>query len=121
MLNTLSGRRTTARQLADLAGKKLKSDMDILLLIGECADVVRGMAIDSGVEPERIVKVGWTTPENVFETVHFPHRTHGSTVFAIGNMGGMGAKVAEYFEFSSLHANDRTLDHTGSRAQSLVI
>ncbi len=120
MLNTRQDRLDRARQLAELAGRKLKPEMDYLMLIGQCAEVVRLMAIQSGVKPDRILEVGWTTPENVFDAVQSVV-DDDATVVAIGNMGGMGAKVAEYFELRSCHTHDRISDYAGAGAEPLVV
>jgi poly-gamma-glutamate synthase PgsB/CapB len=49
LLNTRQDRMDRARQLAELAGKKLNPDMDYLMLIGQCTEVVKGMAMGYGV------------------------------------------------------------------------
>jgi poly-gamma-glutamate synthase PgsB/CapB len=104
LLNTRQDRMDRARQLAELAGRKLNPDMDYLMLIGQSTEVVKRMAIDYGVPAKRILNVGWTTPESVFEkTLEVTGRA--STTVAIGNMGGMGADVAEYFEHRSVNGH----------------
>ena len=120
LLNTRQDRMDRARQLAELAGRKLRLDMDYLMLIGQCSEVVKGMAKEYGVDARRILPVGWTTPEQVFEQA-LSVTEHESTIVAIGNMGGMGAQVAEYFENRSLHNHDRVGDHTGIGSQSAFV
>jgi gamma-polyglutamate synthase len=120
LLNTRADRMDRARQLAELAGKRLKPDMDYLMLIGQCPDVVKGMAVEYGVDPSRILDVGWTTAEEVFEKA-LAVTDRSSTIVAIGNMGGMGADVADYFENRSLANYDRTGNHTGTGSQSAVV
>jgi len=118
LLNTRQDRMDRARQLTELAGRKLSNDLDYLMLIGQCTDVVKGMAVEYGVPLRRILSVGWTTPECVFERVlEVTERT--STVVAIGNMGGMGGQVADHFERRSLH--DRVGNHTGAGFESAVV
>lgn len=120
LLNTRQDRMDRARQLAELAGKRLNPDMDYLMLIGQSTEVVRGMAIEYGVRPEQIVNVGWTTPASVFdEALEVTERA--STIIAIGNMGGMGAQVADYFEHRSLHNHDRIGNYTGAGTESAVV
>lgn len=104
LLNTRQDRMDRARQLAEMVGQRLNSEMDCLMLIGQCPDVVKGMSVEYGVDPARIVSIGWTTPESVFE--HALSVTNpASTIVGIGNMGGMGAAVAEYFERRSISGN----------------
>jgi hypothetical protein len=120
MLNTRADRMDRARQLAELAGKRLNADMDYLMLIGQCPDVVKGMAMENGVDPARILDVGWTTPDVVFEKA-LAVTDRSSTIVAIGNMGGMGAEVADYFENRSQANHDRTGNHAGTGSQSAVV
>jgi poly-gamma-glutamate synthase PgsB/CapB len=120
LLNTRQDRMDRARQLAELAGRKLRSDMDYLMLIGQCSDVVRTMAIENGVLSNQILNVGWTSPELVFEKA-LAVTSDVSTVFAIGNMGGMGGKVIEYFKQKSLHVNDRIGNYTRTGSESAVV
>ena len=120
LLNTRQDRMDRARQLAELAGRKLNRDMDYLMLIGQCTEVVKGMAVDYGVDPGRILCVGWNTPACVFENA-LSVTERSSTIVAIGNMGGMGGQVADYFENRSLHTNDRTGDYAGIGSESVVV
>ena len=120
LLNTRQDRMDRARQLAELAGRRLNQDMDYLMLIGQCSEVVKGMAKEYGVDGRRILPVGWTTPERVFEQA-LSITEHESTIVAIGNMGGMGAQVAEYFEHRSFQSHDRVGDHTGIGSQSAFV
>jgi len=68
-----------------------------LILIGQSAEVVEELAISGGVKRNKIVNLGWTEPEAVFEAI-LAYTAEQSTVVAIGNMGGMGGKVADFFE-----------------------
>ncbi len=120
LLNTRQDRMDRARQLAELAGKKLCAEMDYLMLIGQCPEVVRSMAIRYGVPPSRVLTVGWTTPECVYERA-LQATDAVSTIVAIGNMGGMGGKVADYFEHRSLSIHDRAGNYVGSGSESAVV
>jgi poly-gamma-glutamate synthase PgsB/CapB len=120
LLNTRQDRMDRARQLAELAGRRLNQDMDYLMLIGQCSEVVKGMAKEYGVDGRCILPVGWTTPERVFEQA-LSVTDRESTIVAIGNMGGMGAQVAEYFEHRSHQNHDRVGDHTGIGSQSAFV
>jgi gamma-polyglutamate synthase len=120
LLNTRQDRMDRARQLAELSGSKLNADMDYLMLIGQCTEVVKGMAMEYGVEASRILAVGWTTPECVFDTV-LSVTERASTIVAIGNMGGMGAQVADFFENRSHHVHDRAGNYAGVGPQSAIV
>jgi poly-gamma-glutamate synthase PgsB/CapB len=120
LLNTRQDRMDRARQLAELAGRKLSRDVDYLMLIGQSTEVVKRMAMEYGVDASRILLVGWTTPESVFDNV-LSVTEQASTIVAIGNMGGMGGKVADYFENRSLHAHDRAGNHAGVGSQPAIV
>ncbi|MEK9136126.1 MAG: poly-gamma-glutamate synthase PgsB [Bacteroidota bacterium] len=120
LLNTRQDRMDRAQQLAELVGKKLNADMDYLMLIGQCPEVVKGMAMRHGLNAKRIISIGWTTPECVFEKV-LNVTERASSIVAIGNMGGMGGKVANYFENRSLLAHDRVSDYVGAGSESVVV
>jgi tartrate dehydratase beta subunit/fumarate hydratase class I family protein len=60
--------------------------------------------VSSGIPGKKIVSVGWTTSEKVFEKIlSVTEKT--STIVAVGNMGGMGADLVDYFE------NRSTINH----------
>ena len=97
LLNTRQDRLDRARQLTSMIGSEMKDQFDYLILIGQSSDVVEELAISSGVKRNKIINLGWTEPEAVFEAV-LAYTIEQSTVVAIGNMGGMGGKVSDYFE-----------------------
>jgi hypothetical protein len=63
--------------------------------------VVESIAIGYGFPNHKIVSIGWSSSEKVFEKVLALTDRESLTV-AIGNMGGMGADTVEYFENRSL-------------------
>lgn len=97
LLNTRHDRLDRARQLTEMCGRKLSGDADHLILIGQSTDVVENMTSGFGFPKTKIVNLGYTTPAKVFEAT-LSLTNNRSTVVAIGNMGGMGAETAEYFE-----------------------
>jgi poly-gamma-glutamate synthase PgsB/CapB len=103
LLNTRQDRLDRAKQLAELSGK-LNNEVDYLILIGQSTEVVENMAANYGMARGKIINVGWTTPAKVFEAVLSVTITASTTV-AIGNMGGMGADTADYFEHRSYKNN----------------
>ena len=100
LLNTRQDRLYRADQLAEMAGKKINDETDYLMLIGQSTDMVETMAIKYGVAKKKILNLGYTTPEKVFEEV-LSVTEKASTIIAIGNMGGMGADTAEFFKHRS--------------------
>ncbi len=104
LLNTRQDRLDRARQLAELAGRKLASEADCLILIGQSTDVVESMSLSYGFPKEKIISLGWTTPAKVFEAI-LSVTDKVSTTLAIGNMGGMGSETADFFEHRSYKNN----------------
>ena len=80
-----------------MTGRNLSDDLHYLILIGQATGMVESLCIQSGVAGNRILNLGWTDPQNVYSAI-ISCTEKESTVLAIGNMGGMGAKVAEMFE-----------------------
>jgi len=105
LLNTRQDRLDRARQLADMAARKFTDEIDFLFLIGQSTEVVESMATGYGFPKSKIINLGYTTPAVVFEKV-LSVTVDKSTIVAIGNMGGMGAETAEYFEHRSSINND---------------
>lgn len=101
LLNTRQDRLDRAKQLTGMIGTELNNEFDYLILIGQSAEVVEELAVSGGVKRNKIVNLGWTEPEAVFEAI-LAYTAEQSTVVAIGNMGGMGGKVADFFENRSV-------------------
>ena len=97
LLNTRHDRLDRARQLAEMTGSKLAGEIDYLMLIGQSTEVVENMSIGYGLPKNKIINLGYTEPSRVFEEVLSVTKKM-STIVAIGNMGGMGAETAEFFE-----------------------
>jgi poly-gamma-glutamate synthase PgsB/CapB len=97
LLNTRHDRMDRARQLAEMVGKEIHNDADYLVLIGQSTEVVESMSTSYGFEKNKIVNVGWTEPSVVFENI-LSRTKDKSTVVSIGNIGGMGGKVLEFFQ-----------------------
>ena len=98
----LYGQKVLAKALNEIIalwrslGKSAK-EIDYLILIGQSTDVVESMTVNYGLSQKKIINLGWTTPAKVFEQV-LSLTVKASTTLAIGNMGGMGAETAEFFE-----------------------
>jgi len=96
LLNTRHDRLDRAKQLAEMTAKEIGSESDTLVLIGQSTEVVESMAKSYGYK-NRIINIGWTTPEAVFEAI-LSVTPDISSIVAIGNIGGMGGQVVNYFE-----------------------
>jgi len=101
LLNTRLDRLDRARQLTTMIGAKINNEFSYLLLIGQSTEVVEELSVKSGIKRNKILNLGWAEPETVFEAV-LTCTEKDSTIVAIGNMGGIGGKVAEYFENRSI-------------------
>jgi poly-gamma-glutamate synthase PgsB/CapB len=101
LLNTRQDRLDRAKQLTGMLGSELRDQFDYLILIGQSCENVEEMAVSSGVKRNKIINLGWTEPEAVFEAV-LACTIDESTIVAIGNMGGMGGNVADFFENRSV-------------------
>jgi gamma-polyglutamate synthase len=101
LLNTRQDRLERAKQLSWLITTKMMNDFDYLVLIGQSTQMVEDLCAENGIKMNRILNLGMTEPESVFDAV-LSYTENESTVFAIGNMGGMGGAVAEYFENRSV-------------------
>jgi hypothetical protein len=88
-----------------MCARKLGDEMDYLMLIGQSTEVVESMTVGYGLPKNKLINLGYTTPARVFEKILSLTDRVSSTV-AIGNMGGMGAETAEYFENRSIKNND---------------
>ncbi len=101
LLNTRQDRLDRARQLSAMTGEKLSSILDYLVLIGQSTAKVASLCAAAGVPHTKILNLGWTDPENVFNAI-VTAAGKETSVLAIGNMGGMGAPVAQLFGQRSL-------------------
>jgi len=97
LLNSRPDRIDRAKQLSEMTGKYLSDEIDYLILIGQPTDMVENLSAANGMRRNKILNLGLTDPVNVFDAV-LSCTDNESTVIAIGNMGGMGAPVAEFFE-----------------------
>ncbi len=100
LLNTRQDRLDRARQLAEMVAIKIGNEADFLILIGESGEVVESMCVGYGFPKKKILNLGYTEPQKVFDAV-LSITLKTSTTFAIGNMGGIGASTVEFFEHKS--------------------
>ncbi len=101
LFNSRQDRLDRAKQLSEMTGKYFSGFLDYLVLMGQPTDFVENLSVANGVKRNKILNLGMTEPENVFDSILACTEIE-STVVAIGNMGGMGAAVVELFEHRSL-------------------
>jgi poly-gamma-glutamate synthase PgsB/CapB len=101
LLNTRQDRLYRAQQLAEMVALRLEKEIDYLMLIGQSTEVLENMAVQYGIPGKKLVSVGWTTPEKIFEKL-LSVTDKISTIVAIGNMGGMGAETVDFFKNRSI-------------------
>lgn len=101
MINTRQDRLDRAKQLAEASVKQIGNEADYIMLIGQSCGLVEKMVLSFDYPPEKLITLGWTSPQEVYEAV-LKITPVSSTIVAIGNMGGMGASTIEYFVTKSI-------------------
>jgi hypothetical protein len=101
LLNTRQDRLDRAKQLAEMTAKRIGNEIEYVILIGQSCEVVEGLLTSGGIPTGKIINLGWTTPDKVFEAV-LAATPNQSSIIAIGNMGGIGAQTVEFFEHRSI-------------------
>ncbi len=101
LLNTRQDRLDRARQLSEMIAKDINDEADYVILIGQSTEVVENMIASYNFSKSKILNIGWVEPEEIFEKV-LSLTPVVSTVVAIGNIGGIGGSVVEYFENRNL-------------------
>lgn len=101
LINTRQDRLDRAKQLAAMTVEHLSGILDYLVLIGQSSDMVENHCTAGGISRNKIINLGWTDPVNAFDAI-ISITDQESTIVGIGNMGGMGAPLAELFEQRSL-------------------
>jgi poly-gamma-glutamate synthase PgsB/CapB len=100
LLNTRADRFDRSLQLLEMIGDNIK--YDFVVSIGEKTRMLAQYYRRYGMDPNRVVELGMSTREAVFEKVVeiIPRR---GIVLAIGNMGAGGLAVAYYFRDRGIH------------------
>jgi poly-gamma-glutamate synthase PgsB/CapB len=101
LLNTRQDRLDRARQLTEMIGKEVNNETDYLVLIGQSSEYVESLSRSYGFPKHKTVNLGWIDPEKIYEKILFLTKEE-STVLAIGNIGGIGGSVVEFFESRSV-------------------
>lgn len=94
ILNCRADRIERSKQMSELIATGIAADH--YLLTGELTKAAFDHAIAFGVSPSLIEDLGGLDAEEIFERVTFLTRGH-STTFAIGNIVGLGERIAQFF------------------------
>lgn len=105
LLNTRQDRLYRAEQLLEMIATKILNYTDHVMLIGQSVEAVYLTAIKKGIPAKKLVSLGWTSPEKVFDAI-LSLTDNISTILAIGNMGGMGGPVIDFFKNRSIKQYD---------------
>ncbi|MBI1884010.1 MAG: poly-gamma-glutamate synthase PgsB [Chlamydiae bacterium] len=95
LVNARADRIQRSEQLGVLIARSLPADVSILA--GDFTKAIQDEAIQLGLDEKRIENLGGQTVETLFEKVLdcTPER---SIVFAVGNIGGMGQEIVDFFK-----------------------
>ena len=96
LLNSRVDRFPRTIQLVDMAAQYL--DFDAMLLVGGRTSRARKHAIRKGIPAEKVIDLKEEPPEAVFRAC-VATGTNQILIFGIGNMGGGGAEIVEYFKY----------------------
>lgn len=109
LFNTRGDRIQRAEQFAGMIAHDIKADL--FILVGEFVDAVAAVAVRQGAPADKILNLGPLKPEAIpqlFEAVlHATPRR--AIVVGIGNIGGIGQGIVDFFE----NRSRRTVDHVG--------
>lgn len=98
LINTRQDRLDRARQLVEMAADHLVNEIDYLFLIGQSCKFVERIALDRNIPENKIINIGFETPENVYKQIINACNNEVTSIVAVGNMGSIGAPTVEYFK-----------------------
>jgi poly-gamma-glutamate synthase PgsB/CapB len=99
VLNTRADRLFRSKQLIEMLADK---QFDQLILIGEQTAAMRQFAAQCNIPVQKVHDIGWSTGEEVaLETLKV--KASKILLFGIGNIGGNGGTIVEYFKERNTH------------------
>ncbi|MDY6916129.1 MAG: poly-gamma-glutamate synthase PgsB, partial [Candidatus Cloacimonadota bacterium] len=98
VLNTREDRIFRSKQLIDTIEK---IEFNKLLLVGQQVKTIEKYALKKGVDNQKILALGWVAGEKLENYMKNNVEAH-SLIFGIGNIGGNGAEILEYFKARSV-------------------
>lgn len=94
VLNTRADRMFRSKQLAEMLGNE---EFDGLFLIGDQELTIHNYATAHGISAEKIFPLGWSKGDELVEEI-CTLDAEKILVFGIGNIGGNGGPIVEYFK-----------------------
>lgn len=116
VLNSRADRIQRSEQMGVLIARDLHAD--VYILAGEYTRVIADEAVRLGRDEGLIEDLGGLSAAEIFESV-LDHTVQKSMVFAIGNIGGMGQQIVDYFKHRG-GALDRAGDWAGARIEPYI-
>ncbi len=102
LLNTRGDRLDRAKQLAEMIAKNLKEKTNRLILVGDFLEPVARIAENNGFSKNKIQIINKKMPAEIY-TIIVNMIKNDAVIVAIGNMGGVGAPLIDYFKEKSIN------------------
>lgn len=96
LLNSRIDRFPRTIQLVDMIAREIT--VDCLMIVGGRTAKAKRHAIHEGIAKEKVIDLGEATPEQVFNKC-MEIGEQQTLIFGIGNMGGGGGEIVEYFKY----------------------
>ena len=110
LLNSRPDRKDRSEQLAHLVATRLEADA--VFVMGAPTDAVVRKLRAHGMAKGRIVDLGLAQPDEIYRSL-LERTREESSVVAIGNMGGGGAKTVAWFDETSRRQDIERQVHHG--------
>lgn len=116
LVNARGDRIQRSEQMGILIAQNLPADAYIL--VGDFTKLIEDEAIQYGVDENKIENMGNDSVANIFEKV-LDYTDEKSMVFAIGNIGGLGQQIVDFFKHRG-GEGDRTSDWIRARVEPYI-
>lgn len=116
LVNARGDRIQRSEQMGILIAKNLLAD--IYILVGDFTKLIEDEAIQYGVDENKIENLRNDSAANIFEKV-LEYTEEKSMVFAIGNIGGLGQQIVDFFKHRG-GEGDRTGDWIRARVEPYI-
>ncbi|MBI1871039.1 MAG: poly-gamma-glutamate synthase PgsB [Chlamydiae bacterium] len=116
MVNARADRIQRSEQMGILIAQALKADA--YLLVGDYTKAIEDEAIRLGLDGDKIENLGGQSVSDIFEQV-LHHTPLKSMVFAIGNIGGLGQQIVDFFKHRGA-SDDRTVNRLGTGIEPYI-
>ena len=116
LVNSRGDRIQRSEQMGILIAKNLPAD--VYILAGDYTKIIEDEAVRLGLDEDKIEDMGSRSVSDIFEMV-LDYTGERSMVFAIGNIGGMGQSIVDFFKHRS-GAGDRAGDRAGAHIEPYI-